>query len=84
MTREEAIKILEEVKELDDSMYQFNPAYMEALNMAIQALEQEPVLDKIRVDIQKLRNCSCTNSDGIIDDVEDIIDKYKSESEEKE
>ena len=38
-------------------------------------------LDKIRAEIQKLRNCSCSCSDGIIDDVEDIIDKYKSESE---
>jgi Zn finger protein HypA/HybF involved in hydrogenase expression len=28
-----------------------------------------------------LRNCSCSCSDGIIDDVEDIIDKYKAESE---
>ena len=40
------------------------------------------VLDKIKVDIQELRDCSCNNSDGIIDDVEDIIDKYKGESEE--
>lgn len=39
-------------------------------------------LDKIRADIQELRNCSCSCSDGIIDDVEDIIDKYKAESEE--
>ena len=46
------------------------------------ALEQEPILDKIRAEIQKLRNCSCSCSDGIIDDVEDIIDKYKTESEE--
>ena len=40
------------------------------------------VLDKIRAEIQNLRNCSCSCSDGIIDDVEDIIDKYKAESEE--
>ena len=44
-------------------------------------IERE-VLDKIRTDIQKLRNCSCSCSDGIIDDVEDIIDKYKAECEE--
>ena len=36
----------------------------------------EEVLDKIRAEIQKLRNCSCSCSDGIIDDVEDILDKY--------
>lgn len=41
------------------------------------------VLDKIYADIQKLRGCSCSCSDGIIDDVEDILDKYKGESEDK-
>ena len=46
------------------------------------ALKQEDILDKIRAEIQGLRNCSCSCSDGIIDDVEDIIDKYKAESEE--
>ena len=44
-------------------------------------IEQEPILDKIRAEIQKLRGCSCSCSDGIIDDVEDILDKYKAESE---
>lgn len=43
---------------------------------------QEPILDKIEDEIQKLRGCSCWCSDGIIDDVEDIIDKYRPESEE--
>ena len=52
--------------------------------MAIKALEQEDILDKIRAEIQGLRNCSCSCSDGIIDDVEDIIDKYKAESEDTE
>lgn len=42
------------------------------------------VLDKIRAEIQGLRNCSCSCSDGIIDDVEDIIDKYKAEGIDKE
>ena len=40
------------------------------------------MLDKIYSDIQKLRGCSCSCSDGIIDDVEDILDKYKGETEE--
>lgn len=48
----------------------------------IEALKQEPVLDKIIAEIQNLRNCSCSCSDGIIDDVENIIDKYKAEREE--
>ena len=38
MTKQEAIDILTEVKLMDDSMYQFNPAYLEALDMAIEAL----------------------------------------------
>ena len=42
----------------------------------------DEVLDKIRAEIQRLRGCSCSCSDGIIDDVEDILDKYKAESEE--
>ena len=42
MTREEAIEILEEVKTIDDSMYQFSPKYMDALDMAIEALQTEP------------------------------------------
>ena len=40
----------------------------------------EQYLDKITADIQRLRGCSCSCSDGIIDDIEDIIDKYKAES----
>ena len=40
MKPEKAIEILEEVKELDDTMYAYNPAYMNALDMAIEALEE--------------------------------------------
>ena len=43
--------------------------------------DKNKVLDKIYADIQKLRGCSCSCSDGIIDDVEDIIDKYTNASE---
>jgi uncharacterized protein YPO0396 len=53
--------------------------YEEFLDTAVKALEQEAILDKINAEIQKLRGCS----DGIIDDVEDVIDKYKAESEDK-
>ena len=44
MTREEAINILKEVKQLDDSIYQYNTKYFEALDMAIKTLEQEPTI----------------------------------------
>ena len=42
-------------------------------------------LDKVkdaREEIQKLRGCSCTCSDGIIDDIEDILDKLIESEEE--
>ena len=54
---------------------------IENLEEISKILEQESVLDKINAEIQKLRGCSCGCSDGIIDDVEDIIDKYKEEME---
>lgn len=46
MTRREAIEILEEVKLLDDSMYAYNPAYEEALDMAITALKDSRFYSK--------------------------------------
>jgi hypothetical protein len=84
MTKDEAIQELKsdiEWSKLNKYPY-ISQSKVEALQMAIKALEQEPILDKIRAEIQGLRNCSCSCSDGIIDDVEDIIDKYKAESEE--
>lgn len=43
---EEAIEILEEVKELDDTMYAYNPAYMNALDMAIEAIKEMIIVKK--------------------------------------
>lgn len=40
-------------------------------------------IKEAREEIQKLRGCSCSCSDGIIDDVEDILDEL-IESEDKE
>ena len=40
MTPEEAIEILEEVKELDDTLYTYNNVYMEALEVALSALKE--------------------------------------------
>lgn len=47
MTLEEAIEILEEVKELDDTMYAYSPAYMEALEVAISTLKEVRQYHKI-------------------------------------
>lgn len=41
MTYEEAADILEEVKVMDDSMYQYNSKYMEALDVAITLLRNK-------------------------------------------
>ena len=49
-----------------------------ALDMAIKALEQEPILDKIRAEIIELRS---RQNVGVLECL-DIIDKYKTESEE--
>ena len=40
MTLEEAIEILEEVKELDDTLYAYSDAYMKALEVALYALKE--------------------------------------------
>lgn len=76
MTREEAIGVIK------SECYVFNPLNFDmstrintALDIAIKALEKESILDKAIDEIQKLRGCSCSCSDGIIDDVEDILDK---------
>lgn len=41
MTRRDAINLLEEIKILDDTMYAYNPNYLEALDMALTALKAE-------------------------------------------
>ena len=41
MTNRDAINLLEEVKILDDTMYAYNPKYLDALDMALTALEAE-------------------------------------------
>ena len=41
MTLEDAIEILEEIKELDDSIYSYDPKYMEALEVAVEVLKEK-------------------------------------------
>lgn len=92
MTREEAIKIIK------SECYVFNPFNFDcarmintALDMAIKALEQESVLDKIIAEIESCREDAEPHlvdyryyrNEGL-DMALDIIDKYKAESEDKE
>lgn len=61
MTNQEAVDILEEVKYNDDSMYAYNDAYCEALDMAIEALKaQEPVKPVVDIDTWECGNCGHT------------------------
>jgi len=46
-------------------------AYLDGYNKGLD------ILDKIKEEIQTLRDPFCYYSEGIIDDVEDIIDKYR-------
>ena len=83
MTREEAKAWLE---------HHFDPMpdgtkQSEAVSLAIKALEQEPILDKIRAEIERLHyhpKLDFIKNDEIVDMVLDIIDKYNAESEEQE
>lgn len=50
------------------------------LERIIETLEQDYILDKINTDIQELHCYSYGCSDGIIDDVENIIDNYKTKN----
>ena len=55
MTENEAIEILEEVKELDDTMYAYNRAYMNALDMAIEVLKEVQQYREIGT-VEQVRN----------------------------
>ena len=92
MTREEAIRLLTTKKAQPSTDYQMAEAY----TMAIKALEQEPVIDRIRAEIEQLPTKARINWDGCCPDFDypeieyvdvgkkkllSIIDKYKAEQE---
>ena len=87
MTREEAkiwlnkLYIRTDITDEYGDMEDMQP-YEEALDMAIKALEQEPILDKIRAEIAEHadRLKDSLYGDGMRHCI-DIIDKYKVESE---
>lgn len=82
MTREEAI-------EFGNMWLQINEDCKDSLTytffqMALKALEQELVLDKLRDEIDldtKVQVKHYTNTDAVIDAVLDVIDKHKAEQE---
>ena len=85
MTREEIIKELKEYEyELD---FEYATPFDKAILYAIKALEQEPVLDKIRAEIEEIigeHNLDDYDFCSGLIVARKIIDKYKAESEDKE
>ena len=96
MTREEREEAISVIK---SECYVFNPLNFDrttrintALDMAIEALDQESMLDKIRADViarypknyagePELGGCACEFS---LNQILQIIDKYKTETEGEE
>jgi hypothetical protein len=90
MSKEEAIKLLNmlyvraDITDEYGDMEDMTP-YEEAINMAIKALEQEPILDKIRAEIEQITDTMGVSYNQYVSkiDVLQIIDKYR-ESEVEE
>lgn len=81
---EDAIERLNALKQFIgyDKDSEIVKATQKSLNLAIKALEQEPVLDKIRAEIQNGTHHFLDGEPIIeIKEVLQIIDKYKAESE---
>lgn len=88
MTREEKIALL--IDELEDIRCDNFDAdtdedkTLKEVVRVIKALEQEPILDKIRSEIEELNVLRFSSGERIYkDEVLEIIDKYKAEGEDK-
>ena len=69
--------------EFDRNYYGLGEAKQIVDNVPTSNVVERKKIEKAIDEIQKLRGCSCSCSDGIIDDVEDILDKL-IESEKSE
>ena len=85
MTPEEAIEILEEVKELDDTMYAYNPAYMNALDMAIEAFKEIQLYkdNKLCLVPEDVYSRQCSELDaykeiGTVEECREAVEKQKA------
>ncbi len=82
MTSEKAIKVLNEI--IDEGWlisYMEKCVAIDACEMAIKALEQEPILDKIRAEIIQLIQNGVLKIESGNEALFNIIDKYNVESE---
>ena len=70
---EERLKCIDNMlfKKCEDTKYTILQAFWWYRKNSISLDKVEKAIEEI----QKLRGCSCSCSDGIIDDVEDILDK---------
>lgn len=90
MTREKAIEILKEIIDEGWLISDFDKCTaIDACEMAIEALEQEHILDKIKAEIFAEMQYHSGTGDEVVQAYADglhnsirIIDKYKSKSEE--
>lgn len=85
MTREELRDYVEEQRSLNNIPYHVYSALIDGID----TLEQEPVIDKVRAEIEQLPTSKCSeiyrmsiNADDFKENVLAIFDKYKGESEE--
>lgn len=85
MTREEAIKILKTIRVYDCYPKSAGAETKEAIEMAIKSLEQEPVFDKIRAEIDGIEingqidehTMFIRSGEQVKQMALDVIDKYK-------
>lgn len=95
MTREEAIRILTDEcnhekhhlteKNRSNEYYVYAQKYVDAIDIAIKALEQADVLNKIREEIEQLPTYRIyIDTDNFKKNAIAIVDKYIAESEEEE
>ena len=89
MKPEEAIEILEEIKELDDTLYAYSDIYMKALETAISALEEIQQYRKIGASPERITELILEGSAakrilghyqkiGTVEECREAVDKQKA------
>ena len=75
--REEFLKRLNILYNMLDNLEKmiYSSPLSELVDIPTADVVEREKIEKAIEEIQKLRGCSCSCSDGIIDDVEDILDK---------
>ena len=75
--REEFLKRLNVLYNVLDNLEKmlYSSPLIELVDIPKADVVEREKINKAIDEIQKLRGCSCSCSDGIIDDVEDILDK---------